>query len=258
MKTASKRGLCVLGLTLAWIAYAPQLSLAQGIPTIDAAAVAEAIENTKAWAEQYQQMAEQYEALKKQYDKLDETLEALKGSRSFKEALAALQKAPTIADVTKIIDDIKKIGFFQLILAEELKKEKCEKISKDRPKAIALCEKKAENSAMLAVISAKVGAIVTRLGEISKEKKNADIPGKKDDVRDEILDMSAELNTYLNAINLLDAYFKTELGRYEKAAQKELLCRQFGNLPKKCKEDDKTQTDTTTEPNGSGSDEEGS
>ena len=51
-----------------------------GIPVIDVASLAEAIQNTLAWIQQYQQMVQQYEQLRQQY-------QALTGSRNLGEIL---------------------------------------------------------------------------------------------------------------------------------------------------------------------------
>lgn len=73
--------LLILALSMSTLfssAYAP--AARAGIPVIDVANLAEAIQNTIAWIQQYQQMVQQYEQLRQQY-------QALTGSRNLGEIL---------------------------------------------------------------------------------------------------------------------------------------------------------------------------
>lgn len=63
-----------------------------GIPVIDAANLAQAIQQVTAWAQQYQQMAQQYEQLMRQYQHLVRMHDNLRGDRG----MAALVNNPML------------------------------------------------------------------------------------------------------------------------------------------------------------------
>jgi hypothetical protein len=219
------------------LAEAPMVSAQSGIPTTDIAAFLQTIKNH---AETLQAMQKQYEEAQKQYAKMEETLKALKGAKDFKDVLDAIGKAPKMEDIMKIFDNITKLDIYKLIFEKE--KEDCEKIEgkDDKRKArYALCTEQAKQTAFRGVLQALLSKRIQELEEFTKKIDVNNLPGDKDNLREEFQALSGRINTEFSAFNLIEAHLKKKIENAEKAAQKEFTCWQFGNLPKACKDKDK-------------------
>lgn len=82
-----------------------------GIPVIDVAALAQAIQQVMAWGQQYQQMAQQYQQLTQQFQQLQQTHNSLNGIRNLGDVMnnPAL-KGMVPSDVATVYTSINQAG----------------------------------------------------------------------------------------------------------------------------------------------------
>lgn len=225
--SAVKAGLAGAAVS-AMLITSPSTALATGVPTVDVAAIAQAVQQLLLMVQQYEQLVAQLNQLKAHYEQLKETHRNFTGNRSFGTFQVMLSQYAFVArDIEKSLDRLETLGETaldteaKLFYEREKLGEKCRKIRDPEKK------KNCEYQAVLTAFRYSTYDVSYRnsLGHLENIKSLYDRINETVDAKG-IAELQARIQNENNALQTeqmrLDAFDKMMTRRAEMAEQKQV------------------------------------
>lgn len=186
-----------------------------GIPVFDGTAIAQAVLQVQAWAQQYQQMAQQF-------GKLNELKDMATGSRGMGLILNdPAVKAVLPADWQNVIAAIKSTTLYSAARAKY-------PVLAGNPTQNAVYDQLAAQSASMTDLFTKANGRIAQVESLLGQINNASDPAAKQDLNNRLINEQNSIAATSQLVEILDSKYQQNLAEAEHAAYLAYQCKEFG------------------------------